>query len=193
MIALSWNKAITMKKSILLLFLIVTFFGQSKGQDQITEIYNGVAHLKYDKQGFVTVNGEEYLIESNDETFRVSKINDGMEMMYEMDYPYGINIHYGHGNYNSRSGYAVDDIYLYELYTDPVFSHEIYKRNLLTGEVVETYKYFGGNLNLVRDLDVVDHILHFEIGFGNDFATFNTETEEFLDLPFDKSTTFRNQ
>ena len=171
---------------LLFLFLLSNL---GEAQSGLTSINNQEPTLIFPNAGIETINGISYLIESNKESLRVSKIQDSVELLYVVsDYPTANPIHYNHGKFENRSGFIVDSIFLYE-----VFQFSIRKRNLLTSEIIDSYSFEWEDLRYVSHMNVVDDIIHFEKTQENDFAFYNILSGEYNTLPFQKELTFRSE
>jgi len=116
---------------------------------------------------------------------RVSKVTDSIEVLYTDTYPEEMHLRPVHGRLTNRSGFLVQDIYLYEL-----FEEVIRKRNLLTGQILSTYQFTPSPSTYYEDFSVSGPIIHF-YSYPDELYTYNMETEKFIDLPFSKNKTYR--
>ncbi len=176
-----------MNKLYVLLFLLTGLSNSILSQTQLSYFDNQVPTAKYPFSGIENINGVDYLIETNDVSLRVSIVNDSIEVLYEVaDFSQDSQKSWLYGNMKTRSGYLVDNIFLYE-----IFRNEIRKRNLLTSEVVEIYSFPNDEIRSLLDVQIIGDILHFETYNGSDFATYKINNQEFEVLPFEKNKTFR--
>lgn len=177
-----------MKKSSLLLGLLIGLSSIILGQTQISFFNNQVPALELNRNGLVNIDGEDYLIEADDYNFRVSSIKDSIRLLYEVsDYPFDQNIHHVGGSLNTRSGFIIEGEFLYEL-----FYGLIRKRNILTSEIVAEYPCPFIDLNYQSKVEVIDGIIYMQVNRLRDLAFYNTITEEYILLPYDPKLTCRS-
>lgn len=86
----------------------------------LAEVQNIVFEVLRERRGFVEVNGQNYLTESDLVSLRVRKVADTIEQLYEADYPAHLIVHNYFGNFNVSTEFVVDSILHYEMFKDLV-------------------------------------------------------------------------
>ena len=173
----------------LIYLLVLGIITSLNSQTQISNIDNQVPYNWHLRSGIENIEGEDYLLEINNSSLKVSKIQSTAELIYEVsDFPQDDEIHWKYGKFTSRSGFYVDSLYLYE-----IFKHQIRKRNLLTSEIVDIYSFPNEEISSISAMEVVDNIIHFEKTYNYNFATYNITTKEFTELLFLKQNTQRSK
>lgn len=177
-----------MKNQYFLLFLFIASSFSMFAQTQLSFIDNPVPFTKLKSNGIVTVNGDDYLIENDLFTLRVSTLkNDSIQLVYKIsDFPFDQNINTTQGKLNNRSGFLVEGVYLYE-----ILYRQIRKRNILTSEIIDVYHFPEGVNIFLKDAKVIGDIIHLRKSGDNEFMTLNTSTHEFTTLLFLKENTYR--
>ena len=177
-----------MKNLCLLLALIIGYTTSILAQTQLTNIDNQVPVSSLKANGIVFVNGEDYLLETNQYFLRVSTLkNDSIQLLYKIsDLPFDEKVNTYQGELYTRSGFLTNGIFLYE-----IFKNKIRKRNILTSELVDIYN-FPDNKNLFfRNAEIIGNFIHLQKTGENGFMTINTTTHEFTNLPFSVDKTYR--
>ncbi|MDF1698504.1 MAG: T9SS type A sorting domain-containing protein [Saprospiraceae bacterium] len=178
-----------MKRSTIILLLLLPLSSLVEAQIQLTQIDKQVSYLKYDLNGIEHIEGEDYLIEANASSLRVSKLGQPTEILYEVsDYPIDDEINVFYGRFETRSGFYVKDGFLYE-----VFENQIRKRHLESGDIVEIYPFLTGTMPYIFDMEVIDNLIHIKGASLFPYSIYNITNQLFTPLQFQYDRTFRDQ
>lgn len=167
-----------MKKLSLILLFMSTVFCALLAQEQLSNFDYQVPTSEFEHVGIEQINGTNYLIESNNKSLRVTQLDSVPQVLYTvMDYMQAGQIHGRNGELNTRSGYEVDSIYLYELFTN-----KIRKRNLITSEIEDVFEFENGELTNVTSFEVLDSMIYFEKWDEYNRYFYNTSSGQYSEL-----------
>lgn len=174
-----------MSRTYLIAAFLFTFLFL-RAQVQISEIEEIVKNDVYTKQ-FANVDGEDYLIEDNDEFTKISKISeDALQLIHKLNFrPFG---QYRRNFYNyvckSNDALLFQNKYLIQLY-----SQSIYLIDIVSGELYKKFESFDGseiNLasnNVISDNKIVLQLSKNDGSFSN--VSLNLETSEIKQIDFE--------
>lgn len=170
-------------------YLIVAFlftFLFLRAQVQISDIQEIVKNDAYTKQ-FANVDGEDYIIEDNDEFTKISKITDtGLQLIHKLNYRPFSQYRRNAFNYICKS----NDALLYQnRYLIQMYSKSVYLIDVISGELYKKFDSFDGteiNLasnNVISNDKIVLRLSKIDGSFS--YISLNLMTSEIKQIDFE--------